>query len=591
MAANTEVQQHPKAADSHVGKASDTHALQQSSKSASEKMLSETGNQRVATAKPQEGSDASSTAKKHLPETAIDFSSAKNKAEKPGNADMSVPKDAQDHTTVKSPDGKIDSFKDKSGNAVDIHHNDKHPDRDFKMETRPDGSTKRTGADGTTYEHTPGKGADYKDVSTGPKPNDNFTSERKGDIVTKTNVDAKTGVIHESGKDMKDPQYNYEKTTQKNGDFKTTYKNGAEVSQKDGTHFVSDGKGNTTTTKSNGDVTTTREGGAKTEAHTSANGKRLEVGTGTKPGDNYVANTDINGNRFQTTDYGDGHTKTSYTSKTDSTKNYTNEKFANGAHNETDRDGTMSTDADGNKTYTTSENRTIKPEDVGAYKAGQQKVVDGAVATVHNDGNATEKFDSEVKGAVAGLPKDVQKLMADKKLSIQESDSAAKIVPDMKDQKMSGYSDTQGQTIGEGGAFYMGNKNMIAMPDRPAKRTDGPIEAQDPSGTARHEIGHFVDKEKGQNGAKVSDSPAFKAAYDRDTANWTPEQKKTYEHFIGQNGRAEAFGELSGQRWGGRNAETDAGRGSTIDQVMPETSKLVNQFYDEGMTTDGWPQR
>ena len=589
-----------KAPEHHLAKSNESSVLARSSESASHHMLNEVHGAATTSANGRSELGGDKSTAQHLPDLTIDHG-----IHKPTAAEFSVPRDAQNHVTQKMDDRTIDSYKDKSGNRIDLVHDAKDPNKSFKLENHPDQTWKRTNGDGSTVEFNGtetiskdrhktvaddgkgnvrtqfenGKATDHRstpdgfyEMHTGPHAQDNFNVFQQGDVVT-TSKTGKNGDVREKSINLKDAGKNFEQTTHPDGTYSKTYKNGTTetLDAKDNLTTI-DAQHNKTINRENGDIDKENADGSKSHQTTDHDGNTREFGSGPKPGDNYNSIQYKNGDNYKHTDFGDGHTVSKYTSK-DEAKNLTTEKFPDGSNIVTDRDGTLHTAKDGVRSYTTTDGKSLKPEEVDAYKAKER----AALGNIHNDGNASEKYEKAIRNAVDGLPKDVQKLMVDNNIQVKMSDNMGKVWPAYKDTHPRNYPvDATMATKGTGA--YDPVTNEIGMAERAF--------SGDPAGTIRHETGHAVDRKASGNG-QISDSPEFKAAYDKDVSNMTDSQKQKLGYYLEPNGgRSEAFAELSADRFGGRPDQRDYGN-RPLDEYMPETAKLVDKFYANHLKLDG----
>jgi hypothetical protein len=561
----------------------------------------------------RQGADATgrpNTAEPFLPPIALDAQniSVAPKLKKP---DLTIPKDAQDRAHYDLPDGTYDAYKDKSGNEVEVFNDVKNPKDSFRRETTPDASsTTQTNADGTT-ESTDGKFTTVKDknhttvtdkdgnsrtefangtssehrvtpdgyvnTNKGPKPADNFTVSQHGDINKTSRIHPKTGDTQEKVINLKDATQNYTQVTHQDGTYDKTLANGLTV-HKDlsGNITTANGRGDKTIEYPNHDYDQISANGRKIETRFDADGTEKQNGTGPHRGDNFTSVVYPNGDTSKTVNFGNGHTVEVDRSK-DDRKNVITEKWEDGSQSVTDRDGTTFTDKKGVQSYTTTDGKELKANEVDAYKKGERAELNN----IHNDGGADATYAAKIKQAVDGLPKDVQQFLAKHNVQIKESDNMGKIWPETKDQQLRNYPPGETEAT-EGTGAYNQQKHEIAMAERKT--------SSDPAGTVRHEVGHAVDDDASGDGTEISNSAQFKAAYEKDVANLTPEQKKALSYYLEKDGgREETFAELSADKFGGRADQDTFSNPVGLDKYMPNTADLVNRFYDNDLHLDPEP--
>lgn len=148
---------------------------------------------------------------------------------------------------------------------------------------------------------------------------------------------------------------------------------------------------------------------------------------------------------------------------------------------------------------------------------------------------ASTGFVDHVRQQIAQMPEGVKKLLANDRTHIVASGKVLDAMPDAEGQQPRGHD--KGRTWNDLDGAQNSDSKRIIVAERDkngfSQRTDGVL---------KHETGHAVDRTLGND----SDSPEFQAAYNKDVAAMTADQKgrEGYQLQEGHAGRSEAYAEV-----------------------------------------------
>lgn len=150
---------------------------------------------------------------------------------------------------------------------------------------------------------------------------------------------------------------------------------------------------------------------------------------------------------------------------------------------------------------------------------------------------ASTGFVDKVREQIAQMPEGVKKLLVNDRTHIVATGTVLDAMPDAAGDQPRGHD--EGKTWNDLDGAQSDHSKLIITAERDkdgfSKRTEGVL---------KHETGHAVDRALGND----SDSPEFRAAYDKDVAAMNPEQRarEKYQLQEGKAGRSEAYAELYG---------------------------------------------
>lgn len=150
---------------------------------------------------------------------------------------------------------------------------------------------------------------------------------------------------------------------------------------------------------------------------------------------------------------------------------------------------------------------------------------------------ASSGFIDRVREQIAQMPEGVKKLLANDRTHIVATGRVLDAMPDYAGQQPRGHE--EGRTWNDLDGAQNGESKRIIVAERDrlgfSQRTDGVL---------KHETGHAVDRALGND----ADSPEFQAAYNKDVAAMTTEQRarERYQLQEGNAGRSEAYAEVYG---------------------------------------------
>ncbi len=215
---------------------------------------------------------------------------------------------------------------------------------------------------------------------------------------------------------------------------------------------------------------------------------------------------------------------------------------------------TKSYDAQGNlvKDRTTEADRgfveTTKNKDGTETKHDQRPNGDFSEATFNENhelvgpvfdakGTATPEFVNKVREQIAKLPEGVKQTLAQDRAHILATGMMEDASPELAGKQPRGHKEGTTWNDLDGGQIPDTKRIIVAE-----RSNDGLTKPDRAEGVFNHETGHGLDQALGY----ASNSPEFIAAYNKDVAAMTPEQKnrEKYELQDGAAGRSETFAEV-----------------------------------------------
>ncbi len=221
---------------------------------------------------------------------------------------------------------------------------------------------------------------------------------------------------------------------------------------------------------------------------------------------------------------------------------------------------------------------TTKNKDGTTTQHDQKKNLEYSETTVNDKGErvgpvvevkgASEDFAEKVKADIAQLPASTKKLLADSGAKFLIAGTLVGAMPELEGKRPPGHP--VGSTYADIEGSYFPEKRTAVVAEY---TSSGPSNRD--AGAVRHEGGHAVDHALDY----PSNSPEFKAAYDKDVAAMSPETKLREQYLVqAKGGRSEAFAETFAAINGGPANQ------SQMDQIMqtyPNTIDYVRKRMNE----------
>jgi len=177
--------------------------------------------------------------------------------------------------------------------------------------------------------------------------------------------------------------------------------------------------------------------------------------------------------------------------------------------------------------------------------------------------SGSEEFRKEVGESYKSIPHGIRKVLDHNDFQITTVDRTTDADPDMKGTQPAGYKKGQDGNNLPGETKFTTNSAIIA--ENP---TGGRL--NDLDGVVKHEAGHGFDVALND----YAKSDEFRAAYKRDLAKLSPQDKQNLDYYVeprNENGARETFAEIFCQELGSNNDPTK------MADYFPESAALVRK--------------
>lgn len=217
-----------------------------------------------------------------------------------------------------------------------------------------------------------------------------------------------------------------------------------------------------------------------------------------------------------------------------------------------------------------AETQERKPEEKLATKDAPNErdndvVIDKTGLRIEFKGNVSPEFRKKMLEEIAKLPEADRKLLANDGQRIVVAGKISEIEPSLKDVKPRGWP--EGKTWDDADGAHFRDKKIIAVTENTnagkTKRAEGVL---------RHEVGHAID----QALKDFSQSPEFKAAYDKDVEKLSPFDRAKQQYLLqtGEAGTQETFADVYGAING---ASANPHQTQEILKKFPAVAELIKK--------------